>query len=143
MTKTVKSYEAAIQREKVIFEEKKQQVEAEKDQILKALTKLDQEKRLAAYQHQTRATCKGCGTRKEPSVLDIPRNALSAEESASGLYDETGCGVCFEQDRDALIAPCGHVALCYDCAVTLKKSRNPECPYCRVKIQNVYKLFVV
>jgi len=142
-TRNIKAYEAAIQREKVVLEEKKQLLQTEKDEVMKALTKLEQEKKLTSTPQGAHSKCKGCGSRKEQSILDIPRSALSDEDSATGLYDETGCGVCIEKDRDALIAPCGHVALCFDCATTLKKSRNPECPYCRVRIQNVYKLFIV
>jgi hypothetical protein len=53
--------------------------------------------------------------------------------------DEAFCCICFENPKDAALAPCGHL-LCADCAEIMHKTRK-TCPVCSKKIDLVLKLY--
>ena len=61
----------------------------------------------------------------------------------------SACCVCMDAPREACIFPCGHVALCYDCAETLAnaaREKTPDssantCPICRKRIENIARLY--
>ena len=45
--------------------------------------------------------------------------------------DDT-CKICFVNTIDAVILPCGHFSICFECGQRLQaKSDNPKCPICR------------
>ncbi len=46
------------------------------------------------------------------------------------------CVICYESDRDALYLPCKHNTACIKCSKILK-----ECPICRIKIQDLVKIY--
>lgn len=48
--------------------------------------------------------------------------------------------MCFDGPRNALVVPCGHVFLCYECAGAVCAAGQP-CPVCRGPIQQVFKMF--
>eukprot|EP01117_Protostelium_nocturnum_P011409 TRINITY_DN4139_c0_g1_i2.p1 TRINITY_DN4139_c0_g1~~TRINITY_DN4139_c0_g1_i2.p1 ORF type:complete len:260 (-),score=70.88 TRINITY_DN4139_c0_g1_i2:38-817(-) len=57
--------------------------------------------------------------------------------------DDDDCMVCFEKKRDCVLVPCGHLGFCYFCADGIHKSKTPECPLCRTKINIIVKTFRV
>lgn len=71
------------------------------------------------------------------------KRALLTEAERERHDEETYCGVCLEAPRNALVAPCGHIAMCFGCAVHIRKGKNPICPYCREKVEAVFKAFIV
>lgn len=61
----------------------------------------------------------------------------AAQEASPGVNDdeeETECCVCYDRRVDVKLEPCGHVALCGECAGRLRPQR---CPLCRVDIDRV------
>lgn len=52
------------------------------------------------------------------------------------LGEDNKCKVCLENNIDAVILRCGHLALCMSCSRGLKK-----CPICRRNITEVVKIF--
>jgi len=50
--------------------------------------------------------------------------------------EEKLCKICFEEEIDTVITPCGHVAICLGCSKGLVL-----CPMCRNKINQVIKMF--
>eukprot|EP00658_Telonema_sp_P-2_P003283 TRINITY_DN11210_c0_g1_i4.p1 TRINITY_DN11210_c0_g1~~TRINITY_DN11210_c0_g1_i4.p1 ORF type:complete len:185 (-),score=25.87 TRINITY_DN11210_c0_g1_i4:115-669(-) len=52
------------------------------------------------------------------------------------------CAVCLDGPADALIEPCRHLALCYTCAASIIESARPECPICRVQMQDVLQVYL-
>jgi hypothetical protein len=129
--------EAQVRQERVLYSEKAARIHRETAAVEQALLKVQQQEQQRAEEKSSPCSC-SAPTCSSPSVLSVRR---SPGETVTG--DETGCGVCLSADRDTLVAPCGHVAMCFKCSQAIKNSRNPECPFCRCKITAVYKLFVV
>ncbi|XP_041725805.2 E3 ubiquitin-protein ligase NEURL1B isoform X2 [Coregonus clupeaformis] len=64
---------------------------------------------------------------------------LSAPELPGGKNGE--CTVCFDQEVDTVIYTCGHMCLCNDCGLKLKRQVNACCPICRRPIKDVIKTY--
>ena len=60
----------------------------------------------------------------------------STQQQDQGLQQQPECRACFENPRDALYLPCGHMVLCMGCTGKLESKR---CPLCRTKIERVVK----
>lgn len=82
-----------------------------------------------------------------PSSLDI-RGAPSGDGEASGDVagalplapeDTEPCAVCLEEPRSALLVPCGHMAMCVDCAEKVLHGSRPICVVCRQPIEKILK----
>jgi len=132
--------ETALKREMLCFEEKRTQIERESEAIKKAIAKVERREKEEA---DSEAEEKRQLNVVKPPAITSPLSTRRSPGEDPRTGDETGCGVCLDADRDALLAPCGHVVACSSCATAIHKSNNPECPFCRVRIQGVYKLFVV
>ena len=48
----------------------------------------------------------------------------------------TECAICFEVTADAVVRPCGHGGLCYECGKKLLKTKS-RCPLCRASIREI------
>lgn len=46
------------------------------------------------------------------------------------------CIVCCENERDSLLLPCKHNAMCLKCSKPLK-----ECPICKIKIEEIIRIY--
>jgi len=78
------------------------------------------------------------------SAIEVRENLKKTNpEALEQREEQTCCGICLERPRDALCAPCGHIAMCEKCARLIKASDNPQCPYCRNPIVAVYKTYHV
>lgn len=64
-------------------------------------------------------------------LVDAPKEVVKNEEP--GLND---CCVCFENQRNCVFIPCGHLCTCLECGKALK-----ECPICRKGITIVQQVF--
>lgn len=53
--------------------------------------------------------------------------------------DDDECIVCFDKETNSCLIECGHVCVCYDCAVELLRLSQP-CPICRVDIRQAIKI---
>ncbi|RZC32938.1 Neuralized and/or zf-C3HC4 3 domain containing protein [Asbolus verrucosus] len=52
------------------------------------------------------------------------------------------CTVCCLKVINAVLYKCGHMAMCYDCAVKQKQSvGNGQCPFCRADIKDVIRIY--
>lgn len=51
------------------------------------------------------------------------------------------CTICFDQEVDTVIYTCGHMCLCNDCGLKLKRQINVCCPICRRPIKDVIKTY--
>jgi len=57
---------------------------------------------------------------------------------------ERECKICFEQQLDCVLLPCGHACCCYECGIRVKFSSLGglgRCPICRVGIKSVTQIF--
>ena len=57
--------------------------------------------------------------------------------------DKDTCKICFTEKINAVILPCGHFALCIDCAKNLlrRNPRNTKCPICRNAVTNITQIY--
>ena len=66
-----------------------------------------------------------------------PARRVSGDHDSSSL----SCVVCLGAEREVILLPCGHVAVCADCADTLV-SQGHQCPVCRANIDTVMPAYV-
>ena len=53
--------------------------------------------------------------------------------------DENLCYICFQKTADAIITPCGHGGVCYDCVALIVKQKD-ECMECRKRVEALYRV---
>uniref|UniRef100_A0A8C6WN85 E3 ubiquitin-protein ligase NEURL1B n=1 Tax=Neogobius melanostomus TaxID=47308 RepID=A0A8C6WN85_9GOBI len=51
------------------------------------------------------------------------------------------CTICFDHEVDTVIYTCGHMCLCNECGLKLKRQLNACCPICRRPIKDVIKTY--
>ncbi|XP_054448227.1 baculoviral IAP repeat-containing protein 3 [Pteronotus mesoamericanus] len=66
------------------------------------------------------------------NVSDLP-----VEEQLRRLQEERTCKVCMDKEVSIVFIPCGHLAVCKDCAPSLRK-----CPICRGTIKGTVRTFL-
>jgi hypothetical protein len=49
------------------------------------------------------------------------------------------CAVCLEEPRSALLVPCGHMAMCVECADKVLHGSRPICVVCRQPIEKILR----
>ncbi|XP_051945196.1 E3 ubiquitin-protein ligase NEURL1B-like isoform X1 [Xyrauchen texanus] len=84
----------------------------------------------------------------ESSLVTAPSSPLSPPVSPTLSSSDTPlssknseCTVCFDQEVDTVIYTCGHMCLCNDCGLRLKRQINSCCPICRRPIKDVIKTY--
>jgi len=51
------------------------------------------------------------------------------------------CSVCMESEPNAALYPCGHMCMCYECAISVQKLRGALCPICRQPIIDILRIY--
>lgn len=74
--------------------------------------------------------------RRRQAATASDKQKRPAEPGAPGE-----CVVCMAAPKTVAVTPCGHVALCGDCADELSKKRGSECPICRKRPIRMQPLF--
>ncbi|TRY81332.1 hypothetical protein DNTS_029759 [Danionella cerebrum] len=84
----------------------------------------------------------------ESSLVTAPSSPLSPPVSPSLSSSDitmpgksSECTICFDQEVDSVIYTCGHMCLCYECGLKLKRQINACCPICRRPIKDVIKTY--
>jgi Zinc finger, C3HC4 type (RING finger) len=67
----------------------------------------------------------------------ISYNNLSIIDSKDNSNIPYSCVVCLSQTIDAVLFDCGHAVLCWSCAQLIAKAPKPQCPICRLEIQQL------
>lgn len=67
-------------------------------------------------------------------------------QSTGGAQTSSECTVCYERSVDCVLYSCGHMCLCYDCALTLYHGGRTAggqglCPICRAPIRDVIRAY--
>ena len=75
----------------------------------------------------------GTVTSSTKGSLEMPIDKASAGE----------CSVCLERPIDCVLYMCGHMCMCYECAVGLHHAsiEGGSCPICRQSIRDVIKIY--
>ena len=81
-------------------------------------------RRASLYRPPVAAYCK-------PAAAALPPVAAAAPKPPAPL-----CAVCRESPRNALLRPCGHVAVCMMCVGNIAR-----CPICRKNIEETFHSF--
>jgi len=50
--------------------------------------------------------------------------------------EKSMCVICWDEENDVVVVPCGHYCMCQTCAEVLQKSTQ-KCPLCRGKISMI------
>jgi len=66
---------------------------------------------------------------------------VSSITSNSQKRDNGECAICLENEPDSALYPCGHMCMCYDCAVSVQKQRSALCPMCRQPIVDILRIY--
>ncbi|RUS84286.1 hypothetical protein EGW08_007930 [Elysia chlorotica] len=88
------------------------------------------------------------GAPMHPHPMRLPlQQPMSAPCTPLGVGERDGpddltldCKVCWEQPVNCVLYTCGHMCLCFDCAVKIR-SQNGLCPICRQAIVDVIKTY--
>lgn len=51
------------------------------------------------------------------------------------------CIICYTKKIDAVLYSCGHMSLCYDCALKQWRMGTGHCPLCRAVIKDVIRIY--
>lgn len=51
------------------------------------------------------------------------------------------CTICYEHPIDSVLYVCGHMCMCYECAVKQWRIGGGHCPLCRAVIRDVIRTY--
>jgi hypothetical protein len=91
-----------------------------------------------------RSIRKKFGSPRSPVTGERP-SAASPEVPAGSAdppvppEDLEPCAVCLEEPRSALLVPCGHMAMCVECADKVLHGSRPICVVCREPIEKILR----
>ncbi|KAE9042002.1 hypothetical protein PR003_g4203 [Phytophthora rubi] len=75
-----------------------------------------------------------------PATVSPPAKSIPGQGAGAQSYDE--CVICFDGHQEAVCVPCGHNAVCMDCAQELLDTTR-LCPVCRQQVREVIRLYRV
>ena len=73
-----------------------------------------------------------CSSSTDVAAPAPPAQPLAPEETEP-------CAVCLEEPRSALLVPCGHMAMCVECADKVLHGSRPICVVCRQPIEKILR----
>ena len=68
--------------------------------------------------------------------FDEEKSLIEKEKNQNDMNELKMCKICYENKKNSVFIPCGHICCCFECAVKLD-----ECPLCRMKIDKIVKTF--
>lgn len=71
------------------------------------------------------------------SSIDVPDRSTSPDRATAEELEP--CAVCLEEPRCALLVPCGHMAMCVECAEKVLHGTRPICVVCRQPIEKILR----
>ncbi|KAJ2939977.1 hypothetical protein O0L34_g6683 [Tuta absoluta] len=81
--------------------------------------------------------------------VNIPHNLPSTSQNHQPIYQMIGegltgteCTICYENPIDSVLYMCGHMCMCYRCAVQQWRGKGGgQCPLCRAPIKDVIRTY--
>ncbi|KAF2359537.1 Neuralized repeat (NHR) domain [Trinorchestia longiramus] len=84
-------------------------------------------------------------TTPNSSHVATPSSTSSSSSSSSNhnnSMESSECSVCYERHIDSVLYSCGHMCMCYTCAIQQWKGRGGGvCPICRAVIKDVIRTY--
>jgi hypothetical protein len=79
------------------------------------------------------------------AVINFGLSGRSVEVEGTGKQSASvvsagSCVICSEGMVDTLLYRCGHMCVCYSCAMELKSKRH-NCPFCRAPIDDIVRAY--
>ena len=74
------------------------------------------------------------------SPKSLPPLDISHDSGMSGMMMQNECVICYEADVDCVLYSCGHMCMCFSCAVQ-QFDTSGECPLCRATIRDVIRTY--
>lgn len=69
-------------------------------------------------------------------------STLQWSEGSTGTTTGSECSICYERSIDSVLYMCGHMCMCYDCAIQQWKGKGGgHCPLCRAVIRDVIRTY--
>ncbi|CAK4084213.1 unnamed protein product [Aphanomyces euteiches] len=76
-----------------------------------------------------------------PSAPPFRASILESSPAAPAPVQKGECVVCMDNPREGVCVPCGHHAVCMDCA-GLILSDSKACPVCRADIREIVRMYI-
>lgn len=96
----------------------------------------------AAASVGTSGTGSSCASNS--ASANVPTLVAATGSSGAPIYSSTGvdCTICFEKPIDSVLYMCGHMCMCYDCAIKQWRGiGGGHCPLCRAVIRDVIRTY--
>lgn len=79
----------------------------------------------------------------EPTEVsgDVPGQAVQPSRNSDSESSASECAVCWEKVPDCALYTCGHMCMCYECAINVLKKQGALCPICRQPVRDVIRIF--
>lgn len=78
------------------------------------------------------------------SIATSNGGTVGLTANGAAIYSTTGvdCTICFEKPIDSVLYMCGHMCMCYDCAIKQWRGiGGGHCPLCRAVIRDVIRTY--
>lgn len=80
----------------------------------------------------------------QPESNSSSHYSLSSWQDAGANGHQTGaeCTICYENPIDSVLYMCGHMCMCYECAIQQWRGiGGGHCPLCRAVIRDVIRTY--
>lgn len=82
----------------------------------------------------------------QPRIPSVPSTSRQNHPVYSvipeGTLTGTECTICYENPIDSVLYMCGHMCMCYRCAVQQWRGKGGgQCPLCRAQIKDVIRTY--
>lgn len=64
----------------------------------------------------------------------------TATTARSRRANDSKCIICLDDDADAVLYRCGHICMCYTCALRMRNAKG-QCPVCRAPINDIVRAY--
>lgn len=73
-------------------------------------------------------------------IKSLPTSPETTMDS-SAETEASECTVCYERAVNAVLYTCGHMCMCFECAIVVKNHKSALCPICRQEIKDVIRIY--
>lgn len=72
---------------------------------------------------------------------DVSEQAVHSSKNSDSESSASECAICLEKVPDCALYTCGHMCMCYECAINVLKKQGALCPICRQPVRDVIRIF--
>eukprot|EP01105_Mastigella_eilhardi_P006814 TRINITY_DN18333_c0_g1_i2.p1 TRINITY_DN18333_c0_g1~~TRINITY_DN18333_c0_g1_i2.p1 ORF type:complete len:496 (-),score=118.15 TRINITY_DN18333_c0_g1_i2:56-1426(-) len=77
---------------------------------------------------------------EEQEEDDAEEEQSEGEQTSTSRSMEGTCAICFCNEVNSVVLPCGHMGLCIGCARDILRTRA-SCPFCRTTVKDVVQIY--